>query len=139
METFELIGKEIKEIKIRNQFVPFDNDYKNYEKEGIDVRDDYNPQNLISFANFIRYLHETNPKLISATEDEIRKHIPKDLPKLMTINEFYFVSIYDKTNLPSRQETYQLIAKILTTKNVTIWKPTQKPNNSWKNWESGNL
>lgn len=139
METFELIGKNIKEIKVRDQFVPFDNDYKNYDKVGIDVLDDDNPQNLISFADFIRYLHETNPKLISATEDEIRKHIPKDLPKLMTINEFYFVSIYDKTNLPSRQETYQLIAKILTMKDVTIWKPTQKPNNSWKNWESGNL
>lgn len=105
METFELIGKNIKEIKVRDQFVPFDNDYKNYDKVGIDVLDDDNPQNLISFADFIRYLHETNPKLISATEDEIRKHIPKDLPKLMTINEFYFVSIYDKTNLPSRQET----------------------------------
>lgn len=139
METFELIGQNIKEIKIRDNVVQFDNNHKNYEKLGIDIRDYDNPKNLIGFGDFIRYLHETNPTLISATEDEIRKHIPKDIPKLMTIDKFHFVSAYDKANPPSQQETYQLIAKVLTTKNVTNWKPTQKPNNSWKNWESGHL
>ncbi|KFC19881.1 hypothetical protein IO90_11680 [Chryseobacterium sp. FH1] len=139
METFELIGQNIKEIKIRDTHVEFDNNYKNYEKVGIDIRDYNNPKNLIGFGDFIRYLHETNPTSISATEEEIRKHIPKDIPKLITINDFHFVSAYDKTNPPSQQETYQLIAKILTTKNITNWKPTQKPNNCWKNWESGHL
>lgn len=139
METFELIGQNIKEIKIRDNAVQFDNNHKNYEKLGIDIRDYDNPKNLIGFGDFIRYLHETNPELISATEEEIRKHIPKDIPKLMTIDEFHFVSAYDKTNPPSQQETYQMIAKILTTKKVTNWKPTQKPNNSWQNWESGHL
>ncbi|WP_163411010.1 DUF7003 family protein [Flavobacterium ajazii] len=139
METFELIDKGIKDIKIRDEFIPFDNNYKNYEKVGIQIRDYDNPKSLIGFGDLIRYLHETNPKLISARENEIRKHIPKDIPKLMTIDEFHFVSPYDKANLPSKQETYKLIAKILTTRDITNWKPTQKTNNSWKNWESGNL
>ncbi len=81
METFELIGQNIKKIKIRDKFVPFDNNYKNYEKIGIKIRDYDNPKKLIGFGDLIRYLHETNPTLISATEDEIRKHIPKDIPK----------------------------------------------------------
>jgi len=139
METFELIGPDIKEIKIRDKFVPFDNYYKNYEKVGIEIRDYDNPKKLIGFGDLIRYLHETNPSLISATEDEIQKHIPKDIPKLMTIENFHFVSFYEKANLPSQQETYKLLAKILVTRDTTNWKPTQKPNNSWKNWESGNL
>lgn len=139
METFELIGKNIKEIKIRGKYVPFDNNYKDYEKVGIKIRDEDNPKKLIDFGNLIRYLHETNPTLISATEDEIRKHIPKDIPKLITIDEFHFVSAYEKSNLPSQQETYQLLARVLVTKDTTNWKPTQKPNNNWKNWESGNL
>tara|TARA_Y100001934_G_C12156673_1_gene679927 strand:+ start:56 stop:937 length:882 start_codon:yes stop_codon:yes gene_type:complete len=139
METFELIGKDIKEIKIRDKFVPFDNNYVNYEKLGIEIRDYDNPKKLIGFGDLIRYLHETNPSLISATEDEIRKHIPKEIPRIMTIDEFHFVSAYQKTNPPSQQETYKLIAKVLTTGDTTNWKPTQKPNNSWKNWESGNL
>jgi len=139
METFELIGQNIKEFKIRNTFVPFDNNYKNYESVGIKIREYDNPKKLIGFGDLIRYLHETNPTLIDATEDEIRKHIPKDIPKLMRIDDFHFVSAYEKTNLPSQQETYMLIAKTLTTRDITSWKPKQKPNNCWKNWESGNL
>ena len=139
METFELIGKNIKEIKIRDQYVSFDNDYKNYEKIGIKVREYDNSEKLIGFGDFIRYLHETNPALIRATEDEIRKHIPDNISKLMTIDEFYVVSAYEETNPPSQQETYQLLAKVLVTKDTSNWRPTQKPNNSWKNWESGHL
>jgi hypothetical protein len=139
LEIFELIGQDIKEIKVRDKLIPFDNDYKNYRKVGIELRDYDNPGKLIGFGDLIRYFHETNPKLISATEEEIRKHIPKDIPKLMTIDDFHFISAYEKTNLPSQQETYRLIAKILLRRDPTYWKPVQKPNNSWKNWESGHL
>ncbi len=138
-ETFELIDQNIKEIKIRDKYVSFDNNYKNYEKTGIEIRDYDNPKNLIDFKNFVRFLNETDPVSINATEDEILKHIPKDLPKLMTIDKFHFVSAYEKTNPPSNQETYKLIAKILTTRDTTNWKPTQKSNNHWKNWDSGSL
>jgi len=139
METFELIGQNIKEIKIRDKFVPFDNNYQNYEKVGIQIRDYDNPKKLIGFGDLIRYLQETNPTIISAAEDEIRKHIPKDILKLITIDEFHFISAYEKTYPPSQQETYKLLAKVLVTQDTTNWKPTQKANNSWKNWESGNL
>lgn len=139
LETFELIGQNIKEIKIREQFVPFDNNYKNYEKVGIEIQKHSNPKKLIAFGDLIRYLHETNPIVISATEGEIRKHIPKDIPKLITIDEFHFVSAYNKSNPPSEQETYKLLAKILVTLDTTNWKPTQKTNNHWKNWKSGHL
>jgi hypothetical protein len=139
METFELIGENIKEIKIREKFIPFDNNYKNFENVGIKIRDNDNPKKLIGFGDLTRYLHETNPKLITATEDEIRNHLLQGIPKLMTINEFHFVSAYEKSNPPSQQESYRLIAKVLTTRDTTNWKPTQKANNSWKNWESGNL
>lgn len=139
METFELIGQNIKEVKVRDKFVPFDSNYRNYQKLGIEVRDYENPNKLIGFGGLVRYLHETNPALISATDDEIRMHIPKDIPKLMTIHEFHFVSAYEKTNPPSQQETYKLLANVLVTRDTTNWKPTQNSNNSWKNWESGNL
>ena len=139
MENFELIGQNVKEIKIRDKYIPFDNDFKNYEKLGIRLRDYENPKKLIGFGDLIRYLHETNPDLIRATNDEIRLHIPKDIPKIMTIEAFHYVSLYDKINLPSQQETYKLIAKVLTTKDTLNWKPLKQPNNNWKNWTSGNL
>lgn len=139
METFELIDPNIKTIKVRDKIIPFDNDHNNYEKVGIAVRNYDNPKQLIGFADLVRYLNETNGSLISATKDDIQQYIPIDLPWLMTINEFHFVSAYDKANPPSKQETYQLIAKILVTRNTKNWQPTQKANNHWTNWDSGNL
>lgn len=139
METFELIDPDIKAIKVRDTTIAFDNDYRNYAKVGIDVRDYDNPQKLIGFEDLVRYLHETNRSLVSATQHDIRQHLPSDLPFLMTINEFYSGSAYDRSNPPSKQETYQLIASVLVTRNTKNWRPTKQPNNHWKNWESGNL
>jgi len=139
METFELIGQNAKQIKIRDKLIPFDNDNRNYAKVGVKVRDFDNPKKLIDFGSLVRYLNETDPALISATEQDIRRHIPKHLPKLMTLDKFHFVSVYDRSKPPSIQETYKLIAKVLVTKDTTNWKPTELPNNHWTNWESGNL
>jgi hypothetical protein len=139
VETFELIDQNVNEIKVRDKMIPFNNNYKEYEKVGIKIRQYDNPQHLIGFGDFIRYLNEINPAIISANEDDIRKHIPMDLPKLLTINEFHFNSVYDKSVPPGMQETYKLIAKVLVTRDKMNWKPTQKNNNHWKNWESGHL
>lgn len=139
IENFELIDSNTKEINIRGKMYAFESDYKKYEEIGIKLREYNNPKKLVDFGNIIRYLNETNPLLISATESEIRQYIPDDIPKLMTINEFHYESIYQKNNLPSQQETYKLIAKVLLTKDTTNWKPTLKANNHWSNWESGEL
>jgi hypothetical protein len=135
----ELIGQDVKEINVRDKLIPFDNNYRNYEKFGIEISEYNNPRKLIGFEDFVRYLHETSPDLIKATDDDIRQHIPNDIPKLMTIDEFHFSSIYNDMNPPSKQEIFNQIAKILVTRDVTNWKPTQEPNNSWKNWESGHM
>ncbi|PWU04299.1 MAG: hypothetical protein C5B52_01695 [Bacteroidetes bacterium] len=138
METFELVGQDITEVKIRNEFIPFEKDYRKYEEVGIVIREQENPNKLIAFEDVLRYLHETDPISISAKDQEIRLCIPKDLPKLLSINDFHFSSIFGDL-LPSKHETYQLIAKVLVNLDVKFWKPTLSPNNSWKNWESGHL
>ncbi|MBX7226721.1 MAG: hypothetical protein K1X55_11880 [Chitinophagales bacterium] len=138
LETFELIAPNTKEVKIRDTVTSFENNYTKYENIGIAIQDYKNPNKLISFENLVRYLQETNPTIISANETDIKEYLPNDLPKLMTIDAFHYVSFYNNTP-PSKQETFKLIAKILTTKDVANWKPTQQPNNHWKNWKSGDL
>lgn len=138
-ESFELIDSNTIEVNLRHKSIPFDNNHENYEKVGIQLRKFDNSRNLIAFGDLIRYLHETNPEIISATENEIREHIPKDIQKIQTINDFHFSSYYERENPPSKQETFKQIARILITQDTTNWKPNEKPNNSWKNWESGHL
>jgi len=139
METFELIGKEVKDVKVRDKVVQFESDFRKYEKFGIKVREYDNPKKLIGFGDLVRYLNETDPNLVSAREEDIKEHIPKDITKLMVIDKFHFVSAYDKSRPRSSQQLYKLIAKILVTKDTTNWRPTEKPNNHWANWESGKL
>jgi len=137
-ETFEYIAPETRSIIIRGKAVPFDSNYLDYKKVGILDPDTSNPRHLIGFADFVRYLQETDPALIQATDRDIRPYIPKDLPKLMTIDSFHFESAYGPTP-PSVQETYKLIAKVLVARDTALWRPTQKANNHWRNWRSGNL
>ncbi len=43
-------------------------------------------------------------------------------------------------NRPSTYETWQLIAKVISTGNPSYYKPTLKPNSHWSNWlESGTM
>lgn len=139
MDNFELISEDVGEIKVRDTVVSFDKNRGNYEKYRIHIRECDNPGRLIGFGDLVRYLSEVNPELVSATEEDIRRYIPSDMPKLMTIQEFYFVSAHEKNIPPSMQETYRLIAGVLTSKNTRAWQPTLKPNNHWSNWRSGDL
>ncbi|PTT33097.1 hypothetical protein DBR28_14935 [Chryseobacterium sp. HMWF028] len=135
LETFEYIGEQIKEIKIHNQFVPFNHNYGDYEKVGVKIANFDNGKRLVGFGDLIRYYNEVNPSLLYASEDEIKMHIPQKLKKIMTIDKFH----YDRTVLPSKQETYKMIAKILISGDSSYWKPALPFNNHWSNWESGNL
>ena len=139
LEDFELISPDVTHLNIHGQQVAINHDTTRYAALGIHPREHDNPQKLIGFGGIVRYFSDTNPSLVSATDQEIRQHIPMDIPKLMTLDKFHFVSAYDKNNPPSTQETYQLIAKILVTGDTSLWKPTLKPNNHWSNWKSGNL
>ncbi|WP_142688642.1 DUF7003 family protein [Chitinophaga polysaccharea] len=139
MEQFEMINPAATYVTIRDVQVPIEQEASKYHDLGIHSRIDGNPRNLISYEDLLRYFNDTQPSLISAKETEIRQHIPEDLPKLMTIDHFHFSSVYADDHNPSQEELYQLIAKILVTKDTTLWKPTLPANNHWSNWESGHL
>lgn len=139
MEQFEMISPDAAYVTIRDVKVPIVQDVAQYRRLGIHSRKEGNPKNLISFEDLVRFYSDTAPAVIQATEPEIRQHLPQDLPRLMTIDHFHFKSAYSDDHNPAREETYQLIAKILVTKDISLWKPTLPANNHWSNWESGNL
>ncbi|MEL6972088.1 MAG: hypothetical protein AAFO02_18115, partial [Bacteroidota bacterium] len=139
VEQFELIDSSIKEVEIRGKRAAANLNPQQYDELNIPLRKHENPRKLIGFGDLVRYFVETNPLLIYAQEEEIRTQIPEALPKIMTIDSFHHLSVYNEDVVPSEIETFQLIAKVLVSKNSTIWKPTLTPNNHWSNWKSGNL
>ena len=95
--------------------------------------------------SIVRYLESKHPDLFRATDDELKNCLPKDLPKLMVINEWYhedygkvlFGETYGKK--PSSYETFPLIAKVLVSQDTSLYKPKLKPNNHWKNWPNAGM
>lgn len=163
-ERFEKISKDANSVKLRDKIYSFDNNYKEFQKHGIIIEDLDNPNHLIDYGSLFRYLSEVSPEAVSAREDEIREHLNVHIPKIMTITNFHYKyphasidkeefhekqeqilkdknydSLLGESILPSQQELFQLIAKILVSKDTTLWKPTQPANNHWSNWKSGNL
>ncbi len=136
---FELINPKVETVKVKEAMVTIEHDPLKYEALGIEPREYDNPDRLVGFGELIRYFNEAESDLIRASEEEIKLHIPLDIPKIMTLDEFHYSSLYDKDLLASDQELYQLIAKVLVNQDATLWKPTLEPNNHWSNWESGNL
>ena len=82
-----------------------------------------------------------NPSLFYATETELKQMLPDDLQLIMQLDAWHHEPIkdYDGPN-PSECETFQLIAKVLFSKDVSNWQPTKAPSNDWRNWpEAGAL
>lgn len=161
-EQFEMVDKSINYIKIRDRKIKLINDYKEFEKLNINIQDFDNPNNLIDYGALFRYINVIDPESVSANKTDIQEHMKVDLPQIMTLENFHYIyphpsidkkefyekkeqilkdknynSILGRSTLPSQQELFQLIAKILVIKDTALWKPTLPANNHWSNWESG--
>ncbi|QHT66100.1 hypothetical protein GXP67_05165 [Rhodocytophaga rosea] len=144
-DSFELVSNLAKTVKVRNTDIAIEHNLVNYRNKGIEIREDDNPEDLIDFVALIRYLDEENVELFRATDEELHICLPKDLPKLMSIDQWHHkeYTYYENEMIgtkPSEYETFQMIADILVTSNKSKWEPTLESNNHWKNWpQAGNL
>lgn len=147
-----LVLKDKKQVKVRDTLLRIEHDISKYEAKGMNIRSDDNPENLVDFASLIRYLDEEHPQLFRAADKELRTCLPSDIPKIMCIDKWHHEEytgysngpFYDEvapTNFesymgtsPLNYETYNMIAEVLISKDTTMWKPTLKPNNDWRNW-----
>jgi hypothetical protein len=77
--------------------------------------------------------------LLLATEDERREGVPRDLPRLLQIDEWRHPRFLDG-ELPSESESFQRIAEVLARRDARAWRPAERPNTHWKHWpHSGSI
>jgi hypothetical protein len=76
--------------------------------------------------------------LLLATETELRRRIPADLPKLLQLDEWHQPDVFDV--LPSASQVYQQLAEVVALADPSRYQPTEQPNTHWSNWpDSGSL
>ena len=87
---------------------------------------------------FCRYLAETKRELVLATKDERSTNIPSDMKQILQLEDWHHPNLAEE-ELPSQNETFQQLAKVLETGDISHYTPTQKPNTHWSNWPEGGL
>jgi hypothetical protein len=134
LNTNGVLDVNAKTFKIDGKAVELTHDFKNYTSQNIILN-----SNGIKPYDIIRYYGEISPSLLRATDSQLKYCLPADLPKIFTIDKFHykFFDFYSQPAggiKPSSYETFQLIAKILVTKDTTLWRPQLNANNDWRNY-----
>jgi hypothetical protein len=82
-----------------------------YKASGIEIED----QTRINAIEFLRLLDALHHDKLVATENEIRGRIPSDIPKIIELHDRFHPDVING-ELPSRNETFIQISKVLETK-----------------------
>ena len=82
----------------------------------------------------LRYYSDKSPFIFNSTDETLRKCLPKNLKEILVLDSWYHLqySKMNPVNLPSQQKTYQMLAKVLSTGDITLYVPNNKPNTNWK-------
>ena len=131
-EYMESLNPEAKTMVLRDKEVIINHNREFYLNKGIELDE----RGKIFVWEFLRGLEPEFNKEFEATEKEIRVRIPVDLAKIIELTEWYHPDCAD-SELPSKNETFKQIAKVLETGQTELYKPTTKPNNHCKNWPEG--
>lgn len=139
IEDFVRMSNNDCSVRINNKFHTINIDNCSGVKSLIDELDEF----LV--VELLRCLLVSECDALFAQEKELRLCIPKNLPKLMEIKEWHHKEYhcYDGTiegTKPSDYETFELIATVLSSKDINLFKPTLPANNHWSFWpQSGSL
>jgi len=104
-----------------------------YKAQDIDLES----SNEIFIHEFCRYLSSTHRDLVLSTDKELRNLVSGEMDLVLTLDAWNHPDIVDPENRPSTNETFQQLADVLETGNVSRYKPTVEPNTHWKNWPEG--
>ena len=138
--AFESVPLSVDSLTVRNRKLSVPSNAARFEESGFVVEDGH-----VSISDLLRYLAEATPEPFRATEAELRKHLPPDLPRLVTLDEwhhrqYYWSDGYISGDPPRSYETYPMLAEVLASRDAARYRPTLKPNTHWSNWpEAGSL
>ena len=131
-EEYFYLNPDCASFTLRGETFLLIHDRELYKSSGIDLED----ENTINAFEFLRLLDALHHDKLIATEKEIRERIPSNISKIIELHDWFHPDVVNG-ELPSENEIFMQIAKVLETGNCEYYKPTRKPNTNWKNWSDG--
>lgn len=74
---------------------------------------------------------------ILATKAEREAQLPHGAEPLLILDEWHHPDVVDPSALPSKSATFQQLAAVLASGDVSIYRPIDLPNTHWSNWPDG--
>lgn len=90
----------------------------------------------VQIFEFCRYLAATARDKVLANERERRISVLPEMKQILQLEEWNHPDLIIG-ELASNSETFQQLAKVLSTGEVKYYNPTQPPNTDWINWLDG--
>ena len=131
-EEYFYLNPACNSFVLRHQVYPLYQDRELYKTYGIEIED----SSRINAFEFLRLLDRLHHDKLVATGDEIQGRIPTNLPKILELHDWFHPDVVSG-ELPSKNETFIQIAKVLETGDGKFYEPTHEPNTQWKNWPQG--
>src|SRR5262245_49550767 len=130
---FEQVSPVASTVKVRSAAVPIPSTKTGFAKWIPDIKDDKGFLKRPTFWDLARFLAFEYVDLCRATDTEKRLCLPRDLPEIMTVDEWHHRCYYYYNNgsekelmgdAPSTYETFPLLAEVLATGDPSRFRPT---------------
>lgn len=136
-EDFWDVQSETGTINVRNTLVTYDVSPEALQRRGMD--ESQMDSSEVTIVELMRTLVPEHHTLLLATEEELNQVLEVKVPLILRLDEWHHPDVVEGEQ-PSQNETFQMIADVLVSGNMTLYQPALPPNTHWKNWlESGTL
>lgn len=126
------LNPDVKYIKVRDQLIPVMHDRQHYHNKGILLEC---PDKIVNYE-FMRGLIPDYSDLFWLTRSEMANKIPLDLPMLMELREWHHPDLAMEEK-PGKNETFRQLASVISTGDISLYKPVRIANTHWRNWPEG--
>ncbi len=128
----ELVAENATEVLLREQPFPLPR-LDQYRKHDITLQE----HGKVHVFELCSYLAGVEREQLLSTPEELRVNVPPSLKQVLQLNEWHHPDVVDDSCRPSGSETFQQLAEVLSTGDVSLYRPTLPPNTHWRNWPEG--
>ena len=131
-DDLDYLADDASHIMVRNQKIALP-DRESYARLGVELED----SDRIFVYEACRSLAATHRDLLLATDVELRANVPPELEQILQLDEWNHPDVVDEAKKPSASETFQQLAEVLASGQISSYRPTLLPNTHWANWPDG--
>jgi hypothetical protein len=131
-EIGEFVAEDAREVLVRNHAIPLPS-VGAYARHGIELEQ----AQRVQVFELCRFLAEIAREQVLATPKERGISVLPEMEQILQLEEWHHPNVVDEAERPSSSETFQQLARVLATGDLTLYRPSQPPNTHWRNWPEG--